>query len=73
MYYRVTTYSFDAARRDEWNAVDGLEMVHTLEAGEVIWDDVATSRCHAAQQITGGFDARPLRVRHATAITALTW
>ena len=41
MYYRVTTYSFDAARfdeflaladsfRDELHAIDGLEMVHLL-------------------------------------------
>ena len=40
MYYRVTTYGFDAARfdefmamadtfRDELNAIDGLEMVHS--------------------------------------------
>jgi len=45
MYYRVTTYSFDAARRDEFlefadslrdelSAVDGLEAVHTVEIGE---------------------------------------
>ncbi len=45
MYYRVTTYSFDAARRDEFlkfadslrdelSAVDGLEAVHTVEIDE---------------------------------------
>ena len=45
MYYRVTTYGFDAARRDEFlefadslrdelSAVDGLEAVHTVEIGE---------------------------------------
>jgi len=45
MYYRVTTYGFDAARfdefmamadtfRDELNAVDGLEMVHSCVVDE---------------------------------------
>ena len=45
MYYRVTTYGFDAARRDEFlefadslrdelSAVDGLEAVHTVEIDE---------------------------------------
>ncbi len=44
MYYRVTTYSFDAARRDEFrrwptprdelNAIDGLESVHSCEMDE---------------------------------------
>ncbi|HCX88131.1 MAG TPA: hypothetical protein DG761_08900 [Gammaproteobacteria bacterium] len=45
MYYRVTTYGFDAARfdefmamadtfRDELNAIDGLEMVHSCVVGE---------------------------------------
>jgi len=45
MYYRVTTYGFDAARfdefmamadtfRDELNAIDGLEMVHSCVVDE---------------------------------------
>ena len=47
MYYRVTTYSFDDARfdeflaladtfRDELHAIDGLEMVHScvIEEGQ---------------------------------------
>lgn len=45
MYYRVTTYSFDAARRDEFlaladtfrdelNAIEGLESVHSCEIEE---------------------------------------
>ncbi|MEK9786069.1 MAG: antibiotic biosynthesis monooxygenase [Arenicellales bacterium] len=45
MYFRVTTYSFDAARRDEFlaladtfrdelNAIDGLESVHSCEMDE---------------------------------------
>ena len=47
MYFRVTTYGFDAARfdeflaladtfRDELNAIDGLETVHSciVEAGQ---------------------------------------
>jgi len=45
MYYRVTTYSFDAARfdefmemadsfRDELKAVEGLETVHSCVVGE---------------------------------------
>ncbi len=45
MYYRVTTYSFGAARRDEFlefadslrdelKAITGLETVHSCEGGE---------------------------------------
>ncbi len=45
MYYRVTTYGFDAGRfdefmamadtfRDELNAIDGLEMVHSCVVDE---------------------------------------
>ncbi len=45
MYYRVTTYSFDASRRDElleladtlrndMKAIADLEMVHSCETGE---------------------------------------
>ena len=45
MYFRVTTYGFDAARfdefmamadtfRDELNAIDGLETVHSCVVGE---------------------------------------
>ena len=45
MYYRVTTYGFDAARfdefmamadtfRDELKAIDGLEMVHSCVVDE---------------------------------------
>ena len=45
MYYRITSYGFDAARRDEFiefadtlrdelNEISGLELIHTCETGE---------------------------------------
>ena len=75
MYYRVTTYSFDAARRDEFlefadslrdelSAVDGLEAVHTpFHPVEVVIDDGRVDRRLSAHVRTDMGSDRRLGVR----------